>query len=291
MNASKLTPSSRPRFLFPLSVVVAVAAAAGLAACESSTGPSSGSTVSIGFRAASSASASMSDVSAERSVSPGVSAAVEYSGTNGTLSVDSAHIVVSEFELSRAGVDCDDDDPEGSEGDDDDCEEFESGPKFIGLPLDGGTTVTVSQQVPAGTYEELEFEVDDLEDDDDDGEEHRAEQDLLQEIRSQFENWPHEASVRVTGTFTPADQDSEPRPYTAYFEAEIEVEREFESPLVIEDDADDKSVTVTVDPSAWFELPDGTVVDLSRFDYESTGRVAEIEIEMEDGFTEVEFED
>lgn len=292
MNESKPTACSRSRFLLPLSVVVAVAAAAGLAACESSTGPSSGSTVSIGFRAASSASASMSDVSAERSVSPGVSAAVEYSGTNGTLSVDSAHIVVSEFELSRADVDCDDDDPEGSEGDDDDCEEFESGPKFIGLPLDGGTTVTVSQQVPAGTYEELEFEVDDLEDDDDDdGEEHRAERDLLQEIRSQFENWPDEASVRVTGSFTPADQDSEARPYTAYFEAEIEVEREFASPLVIEGDADDKSVTVTVDPSAWFELPDGTVTDLSRFDYETTGRVAEIEIEMEDGFTEVEFED
>ena len=291
MSESKHASSSPWSSLRTLSVLVAVAAAGAVLACESSTGPSSGSTVSIGFRTEAGASASMSAAGADGSVAPGVSAAVEYSGSNGTLSVDSTHLVVSEFELSRADVDCGDD-REGAEGDDDDdCEEFESGPEFIGLPLDGGTTVTVSEEVPAGTYEEFEFEVDDLEDDDEDDEEHRDEQELLQAIRSQFEDWPEDASLRVTGTFTPADSASEARPFTAYFEAEIEVEREFESPLIIEEDGDDRSVTVTVDPSTWFELSDGSVLDLSQYDFESTGRVAEIEIEMEDGFTEVEFDD
>jgi hypothetical protein len=48
---------------------------------------------------------------------------------------------------------------------------------------------------------------------------------------------------------------------------------------MIEGDGDDKSVTLTVDPAVWFELPDGTVADLSQLDYESTGQVVEIEFE------------
>ena len=259
----------------------------GLTACESSTGPDGSASVSIGFRTASAGtgSASVAAGGGDGSAAQGLSPAVQFSGTNGTLSIESAHLVVTEFEVSRADVDCDD---EGVE----ECEEFESEPKFIGLPLEGGTTVTVSQQVPTGTYEEVEFEIDDLEADDDDDEEdeEQSQKELLQQIRSQFSNWPENASVRVAGTFTPASETAEPRDFTAYFEAEIEVEKEFSEPLVIEGDDDDKSVTVTVDPAAWFELPDGTVVDLSQLDYESTGRVVEIEFELENGFTEAEIE-
>ncbi|MDP2497284.1 MAG: hypothetical protein Q8W44_04740 [Candidatus Palauibacterales bacterium] len=274
-----------------LSIGTALAAAlalVGLTACESSTGPDGSASVSIGFRAASggSASASVADAGVDGSSGSGVSPAIEFSGSNGTLSIDEAHLVVTEFEVSRADVDCDD------EGSAEECEEFETGPQFIGLPLEGGTTVTVSQQVPAGTYEEVDFEIDDLEADDDDDEdgEEQAQQELLQQIRSQFSEWPENASVRVAGTFTPASDNTEPRDFTAYFEAEIEVEKEFADPLVIEGDGDDKSVTLTVDPAVWFELPDGTVADLSQLDYGSTGQVVEIEFELENGFTEAEVE-
>ena len=53
----------------------------------------------------------------------------------------------------------------------------------------------------------------------------------------------------------------------------------------------DKIVTVTVDPLAWFIRPDGTVLDLSQFDFDATGQVVEFEVEMEDGFTEIEFDE
>lgn len=284
------TPTKRGRssrrIPFTATLLAAVLALVGLTACESSTGPNGAASVSIGFRTASPGSGSASTVSADGSTEPGASPAIEFSGTNGTLSIDSTHLVVTEFEVSPADAECDDDG--GGE-----CREFETGPKFIGLPLEGGTTVAVSEQVPAGTYEEVEFEVDDLEadDDDDEDDEEQSQQELLQQIRSQFSDWPEDASVRVTGTFTPAADTVESREFTAYFEAEIEVEKEFASPLTIEDDADDKSVTVTVDPAAWFELPDGSVVDLSQFDYSDTGRVVEIELEMENGFTEAEVED
>ncbi len=260
---------------------LAVVLAFGLMACDS-TGPSSG--VQVAFQTASSGAASISGSGASASLS-GASdarAAISFQGSNGALEIDDAHLVVTDFELDRAGVSCD------SAQNEDACEKFEGGPQFVELPLDGGTAVTVSQQVPADSYEGLEFEVDDLEDDDE-GEEHQAEQDLLQDIRSEFTDWPQDGSLRVTGTFTPSD-GSDARDFTAYFEAEIEVERDFSTPLVVEEGAGNRTVTVTVDPSLWFTRADGSVVDLSQYDFQSTGSVAEFEIEMEDGFTEFEFE-
>ena len=74
------------------------------------------------------------------------------------------------------------------------------------------------------------------------------------------------------------------------FEAEIEIEMEFDPPLVILEEDPEKVVIVTVDPVAWFTLPDGTVLDLSPFDFAATGQLVEFEVEMEDGFTEIEFD-
>lgn len=260
---------------------LAVVLAFGLTACDS-TGPSSG--VQVAFQTASSGAASVSGsgVSASLSDAPEASAAISFQGSNGTLEIDTAHLVVTDFELERAGVSCD------SAQNEDACEKFEGGPQLVELPLDGGTAVAVSQQVPADSYAELDFEVDDLEDDDG-GEEHQSEQELLQDIQDQFTDWPQDGSLRVTGTFTPSDGSSA-REFTAYFEAEIEVEREFPSPLVVEEGAGNRTVTVTVDPSVWFTRADGSVVDLSQYDFQSTGSVAEFEVEMENGFTEFEFD-
>lgn len=263
---------------------LAVLLAFGLTACDSLGLDSEGS-VAVAFRTApgSNGSASVSGSSADASLSPDIDAAVQFSGTNGTLEIETAHIVVSEFELERVDAECD------SVENEDACEEFEADPQFLELPLDGGTAVAVNQTVPPGEYDELEFEVDDLEDDDE-GDDHTSEQQLLQDIRSQFGDWPENGTLRVSGTFTPADTTEDARDFTAYFEAEIEIEKDFSTPLVIEEGTGNQTVTVTVDPSVWFTMADGSVVDISRYDFESTGSVAEFEVEMEDGFTEMEFE-
>lgn len=280
MSTKSLT-SDTDRRGAPALFALAALLAFGLTACDS-LGPGGDTTVGVAFQTASGGSASISGASASLSGAPDASAAISFSGTNGTLELSTAHIVVTDFALERANAECD------SVQNEDACEQFSADPRFIELPLDGGTSVAVSQQVPADSYDELEFEVDDLEDDDG-GEEHPAEQQLLEDIRGQFAEWPQDGSLRVTGTFTPADGSS-PRDFTAYFEAEIEIEKEFPNPLVIEDGMGNQTVTVTVDPSVWFTAADGSVVDLSQYDFQSTGSVAEFEIEMENGFTELEFE-
>ena len=67
-------------------------------------------------------------------------------GSNGTLTLESLHLVVGEFELEGSDDACredkverDDDDDEGEDDDEDreDCGEFEAAPFLLSLPLDG----------------------------------------------------------------------------------------------------------------------------------------------------------
>ena len=189
-------------------------------------------------------------------------------------------MIVAEFELEREN---DDDCFESLESDA--CEKFEAPPQFMALPLDGGPQPSVSQDVPPGVYDELEFEVEDLEIDDDDDNHHSEEiQALFATIQAQFPDWPEQASMLVTGSFTPTGGSAVP--FSVFFEAEIEIEIEFEPPLDLTA-GETATVTVVVDPALWFTRPDGTVMDLSQFQ----GQLVEFEAELEDGFTELEFDD
>lgn len=257
-----------------------LAALAGLPGCEGATGPEGTANVSVAF-----GPDDTPDASTEARGLPAPSLAVTAEGTNGTLTLESVHLVMNEFELERSEGACPaDGDAAGDE--DDDCEEFEAGPRFVELPLQDGSATAVTQQVPAGTYVGLEFEVEDLEDDGDGDDGDRT--GLLEQIRTEFSEWPEGASLRVSGRFAP--DGGEERPFVAYFEAEIEVEKRFPSPLTV-DDSGSRTVTVEVAPREWFTRPDGSVVDLSRYDWETTGEMAELEVELEDGFTETEFDD
>lgn len=256
--------------------LLTVAAGFTVLSCDDATGPASGSEVAVAFRTASPGT----EAAVRSEGGAGSARSIDFSGTNGALSLETAHLVITDFELRRANVSCAD------ATDEDACEKFEAGPVFVDLPLEGGATVAVRQPVPPDSYSGLEFEVDDLEDDADD-DDHQSEMELLADIRDEFPEWPEDGSLRVTGTFTP-DDGGQPRGFAAYFEAEIEIEREFPSPLVVEEGAGDRTVTVTLAPSVWFTRPDGSVVDLSRFDFAETGRVGEFEVEIEDGVTEVE---
>lgn len=50
-------------------------------------------------------------------------------------------------------------------------------------------------------------------------------------------------------------------------------------------------MTVFVDPAIWFVNEDGTVNDLSPYDYDATGEVFAFEAEFENGFTIIELDD
>lgn len=270
------------------STTIAALLALGLAACGDSTGPEG--TTTVAFTAA---TGSGSSSAAARGISfshsgDGDAATLTVEGSNGRLTLASVHFVMEEFELERADEDADCDDAP----DEDACEEFETGPRFLELPLSGEDAVAVRQTVPPDRYDELEFEIDDLDDDE------QETLDLLEDIRGQFADWPEDGSLRLHGTFTPKDSDGtllegQAEDFVVFFEAEVEIEKEFASPVEVTEESG--SITVTVDPRVWFDRADGTVLDLSRFDFDpqAGGPVPELEVEIEDevgeGFVEIEF--
>jgi hypothetical protein len=200
-------------------------------------------------------------------------------GSNGTLEITSIEAIVSELELE-----CDDDGRGG-------CAEFERGPVFVAVPL-GATDVEIADAtVPAGRYDEFEFEIEDLDWDDDDSAAKRATMDaVLAQIRTTYPDFPSDASMIVEGSFTPTGGD--PVAFRTYLEAEIEIELPLDPPLEVDEGTGPVIVPVTIDPSVWFALPDGSVFDLSAFDYARTGDVPEIEVEIEGAFDiEIELDD
>lgn len=245
-------------------IVVLATSAFLLGACDS-TGPSSQrSTVDVGFTTSYPASTSTS----LRAKSDPDSLTLV--GTNGTLTVTDIRLIVSGVEL---------------EGDADSAD-VEAGPTFLDLPLDTTEIEPVAaSEVPPGTYTEFEFEVEDVDIDENDDDAQDL-QDLRASIRQDFPNWPEGASMVVVGTFTP--EEGTAQGFTAYFEAEIEVERALSPPLEVTGDGFSRRLTVELDPTAWFTRADGTVLNLAQFDYASTNQLVEFEAEFEDGVTEVE---
>ena len=61
------------------------------------------------------------------------------------------------------------------------------------------------------------------------------------------------------------------------------MEFDLDPPLDITDTAGG-SVVVEVSPDRWFIQADGSVLDLSAFDFTTTGQIVEFELEIEDGF-------
>lgn len=254
--------------------VGAVLCALAAGACGDTTGPAGVDRVDVQFAAVTSAA------------DPGSTqdGSIELTGSNGTVRIDEMHIIVAEFELERTP------DALCVDGDDgDDCEEFEAGPSFVNVPLDGAGVLAVRHMVPAGTYHELEFEVEDLEDDEDDPEEAQLIAALRTQIRAQFPDWPANASMLLVGSFTPTGGD--PVPFRVYFEAEIEIELDLVPPVVIDGAGGDPVFTVRIDPNLLVRNSDGTVRNFALLDYDATGRVVAFELEIENSITEVEFDD
>ena len=262
--------TSRHRSL-AFSVLVLVASVFLFGACDS-TGPSTQmSNVQVGFATTYSPSASSTLETGPAAKSSHDSLVV--SGSNGTLKITDLHLIVSGVELES----------------DADSADFEAGPAFLDLPLDTTEVAPVTTaQIPPANYDEFEFEVEDVDIEENDEDEQQL-QDLRESIREDFPNWPEGASMVAVGTFTQSDGTTSD--FTAYFEAEIEVERETNTPLGLTGAGISRSLTVNLDPTRWFSNADGTVQNLGELDYGSTGELIEFEAEFEDGVAEIEVND
>jgi len=249
----------------------AAVAAAIVVACGDGTGPVS--TLAVQFRADAGASAAAHVVAGPQFALAGSADAqqVEIPGSNGTLEITAITLLLSELELDPVeNGDCD--------ADGEQCEEIEVGPFAAEVSLTGEPVTVASEAIEPGIYEEVEFEVEDL--DADEGEDPSALEQLLEQVRLQFDDWPTNASMVVEGTFHPAD-GSTSRDFRVYFRAELEIELDFDPPREITDAGE--TITVELHLADWFRRPDGTVVDLSQFDFSTTSEVVEFELEIENG--------
>lgn len=262
-----------------------------LGACDDTTGVPGPGEVAVNFRLADGSTALAASPAGSPARMGGVTFAgseIAWTGSNGTLEIDEIRIIVREAELESDDGACpvstayDDDD----DADDHSCE-FEAPPTFVDLPLDGTPVEVFTSLVPAGRYDELEVEVDDL---DDDWSDHPGHRELREEILSEFPDWPKDASAMVVGTFTPTGGD--PMPFRVFLEAEVEVEMELSPPLVVDDQGNaGRALTVDLRPDLWFSDFQGGLLPLHEWDWDATGRLLELEVEFEDGFFEVELED
>lgn len=261
----------RKNWLVPAAILFA------LTACDGApTGPAGGR-VAVRFATSPTARAALapSGTAAPRFSHAGSSDALTITGTNGTLRIEDIRLIVSELELEQAQGSC-----LGEDDGDDGCEEFESGPFLVDLPLAGEAVTLATDQIAAGTYDELDFEVENLESDDDhDASERQAIQALLAQLRGVYPGFPSRASMVAHGTFTPAGSTAA-QPFTVYFDAEIEVEMDLSPPVTVPGTT---SLTVEVNPALWFR--DGAqVVNLAALD----GRTIEFHSQLRDGMEEVD---
>jgi hypothetical protein len=158
-------------------------------------------------------------------------------GAGNTLTFDRVQLVMREIEMENESVEnaC-----EVQTGDDD-CAEIEIGPLLVDLPLGtAGAARALSAIVPAGTYDEVEFEIHKPESSDDAS---------FIAANPEFEG----VSIRAEGSYNGA-------PFVYRSDLDVEMEFDLQPPLVIgESGAAD--LTVFVELSAWFRGLDGNLVD------------------------------
>ena len=226
----------------PLRITMAVASLAlALTACDDSgsqlTGPggsTGGGDVSLSIAVPAGGSALMSS-------SGGALFDIVQNDGFSELVIDRVAMVLREIELERQfDDDCDD----HVSGDDDDCEEFSTGPMILELPMDGSVDRVVAiDNVPADTYDEIEFEI------------HKPEDDTAEDLEF-IRNHPDfdRVSIRVEGTF-----DGEPFVYVT----DLNEDQEYAlvPPLVVGEGAGPVNVTLSIDVTTWFATSGGSLVD------------------------------
>ncbi len=203
-----------------------------LAACSDGTGPTTGAQVSLTFA---------SNVAAGGAAAPSRFAgpmAVSYMDGTNTLEITSVQVVLREIELESVEVvDCDvEPEPAG-------CEDFETGPVLIDLPLDGSTSTSVFISIPPGTYDEVEFDI------------HKVSNDDPEDAAFLLANPTMEGkSIVVAGTYNGVA-------YTYETDLNEEQELALVPNLEIGEDAPPTNVTIRLDVDTWFRDGNGDLFD------------------------------
>lgn len=220
--------SKRFRFL------TASLAALALAACGDGTGPAGTAPITLSFLAG----------SGSASPSPSLMGVTVTDEQGNTLEITSAEVVLREIEFERTEAVADCDDPAGE----DDCEEIEVGPFVAALPVDATSPAVVLEAViPVGSFDEVEFEVHKLDDDD-------PRDAALIAQRPEFDK----ISILVRGTWTPAG--GSPVEFTFSSDLNEEMEIEFFPPLVVAE-GEAKNITFAVNLDGWFRAAGGNLID------------------------------
>ncbi|MDT8437123.1 MAG: hypothetical protein RRA92_10270 [Gemmatimonadota bacterium] len=212
------------------------------AACDDSTGPASD-----GSRVSFSVAVTQPAPTAARTAGDAVFAIIPVTDGIRTLNIESVELVLREIELERQDSDACAATLPGS--DDDDCEEFETGPVLLELPVDAAGAVQAFEitGVPAGLYDEVEFDVHKPEDDPGD--------DAFLLAHPEFDG----ISIRVGGTFDDG-QGGGAQPFL--FLSDISQEQEFDLVPPLQVGASQvTNVTLQVDVTTWFIDEAGTVID------------------------------
>jgi hypothetical protein len=228
-----------------------LALVATLAACSSGTGgklsvstkmaSSGGGTTAVAAAGATAALAIDSHVTLDRARILVRKVALEGASSEGTGSGDGAGSSGSVTTTASSGTPSSPETGEGSDsgGGSDGDSGVRFGPFVVdlsGTQLDGGLELLFDQSVPAGTYEELEFQIHKL---------------TPGQTVSDPDFTALGPSVILALTI-----DGQPVKFTSDLTAAAEIE----GPFTVADGGA-VNVTVTVDPSGWFKAPDGSFLD------------------------------
>jgi len=201
-------------------------------ACSDASGPGAQPGVSLSFSTSRSASAAAPGFRA------GSMADTLDDGSN-ELVLATVEIVLREIELKRMNHD----DCDSTSVSDDSCEEFDAGPLLVNLPLDGAIETELTIDVPPDVYDEIEFDIHKVSNDDPEDADFRAQHpDMVRK------------SIRATGTYNG-------QPFTYETDLNVEQEHDLMPPLTIEEGATTANVTVFVDVGAWFVDGAGNLID------------------------------
>lgn len=221
-----------------------------LTACGDATAPAGGnSNLSLSFAAQVAPAGTARTMGA--GLVPGVSLAtgtnaagnvVLVGAANDTLVITGVQLVLNEVKLRRADVtSCPAVMPERSgsserSSDDKGCSRLDLGPMLLDLPLSDAGSSKLAVAIPAGSYREIEFELDRVEG----GSGTSATDKAFLAANPDFAN----RSVRVTGTY-------KGQAFTFTSKVEAEVEMEFEPAIVVETGSND-NITIALDLARWF---------------------------------------
>jgi hypothetical protein len=218
---------------FARSAVSALGVALLVAACsDAGSGPAGDAQVSLSLATRSAAAANAAVVAGPETYTD---------GAGNTLVIDRVQLVLRELELeneTHQGA-CETD----ASADDGDCAEIELGPFLVDLPLGvGGAARTVTASVPAGTYDEIKFQI--REPDDDTAADHA--------FVADHPDFAH-TSIEVDGSFNGT-------PFTFVSDLRAELKLELSPPLVV-DASGTADLTLFADLGAWFRDAGGSLVD------------------------------